>query len=201
MPADNKSEDRRVRRTRRKICEAFISLLMQKDISQITVKELSAQADINRKTFYMYFSGIDELVCDLENNLVDNFIDIFNHFSFLDESFDALLFFESLNRIIRKDIALYRRINEIGLLPRLISRIKDAIIEIFMKQSNLNFSQSKERYILYAEYAASGILSMYARWFSDDSQITLEELTKTAGEITFYGFQSILKKIDVEKKQ
>ena len=43
--------DRRVQRTQKNIRNALSSLLSEKELSQITVKELSDKADINRKTF------------------------------------------------------------------------------------------------------------------------------------------------------
>lgn len=194
-----KNGDRRIERTKRNIREAFTSLLMEKDLSNITVKEISERADINRKTFYMYFSNIDDIVDDMEKNLVDKFIKVINGFTFSDPSFDPYAFFESLNSVISENIELYRRLNAIGMLPGLISHVKDIMIDIFMQQYNLNYSDNSERYTLYAEYAASGILSMYAKWFSMNSDITLEELTKTAGELTIYGFKSLLNNIKDNK--
>ena len=44
--------DRRVRKTRLKLNESLMILIKDKNINQITVKELTDLADINRKTFY-----------------------------------------------------------------------------------------------------------------------------------------------------
>ena len=37
---------------------------------------------------------------------------------------------------------------------------------------------------LYAEYVASGIVSMYIEWFHSDNSVSLEELAKAASDIT-----------------
>ena len=58
MTSQPKTTDRRVLRTKKNIRQAFLHLLSEKSLSQITVKELSDLADINRKTFYMYYSNI-----------------------------------------------------------------------------------------------------------------------------------------------
>ena len=55
MNLPEKPTDRRVLRTKKNIRQAFLHLLSEKSLSQITVKELSDLADINRKTFYMYY--------------------------------------------------------------------------------------------------------------------------------------------------
>ena len=44
--------DRRIQKTKKAIYEALIDLMRKKKLSSITVTELSAAADINRKTFY-----------------------------------------------------------------------------------------------------------------------------------------------------
>ena len=42
--------DRRVVKTKRAIKEAFAKLLTQKDINDITISDIAAEANINRKT-------------------------------------------------------------------------------------------------------------------------------------------------------
>ena len=50
--------DKRVMKTRRAIHSAMTSLLKVKPIEEITVTELSDAAEINRKTFYNYYSSV-----------------------------------------------------------------------------------------------------------------------------------------------
>ena len=184
--------DRRVLRTKKNIRQAFLYLLSEKSLSQITVKELSDLADINRKTFYMYYSNIEDIFAELEDELVLKLVHVFEKELFENETFDSYSFFESLNLAIQEDIELYRTLNHADLLPHLIQRAKNALIEVFFRKYNISADSDNERYILYAEYAASGILSMYTKWFSRDFHMSLEELTRTAAEITLYGLQHLL---------
>ena len=187
-----KPTDRRVLRTKKNIRQAFLHLLSEKSLSQITVKELSNLADINRKTFYMYYSNIEDILEELEDELVLKLVHVFEKELFQKEMFDSYSFFENLNHTIQKDIDLYRILNHSDLLPHLIQRAKNALIEVFFRKYNISADSDNERYILYAEYAASGILSMYTKWFSRDFHMSLEELTRTAAEITLYGLQHLL---------
>ena len=192
MNLPEKPTDRRVLRTKKNIRQAFLHLLSEKSLSQITVKELSDLADINRKTFYMYYSNIEEILSELEDELVLKLVHVFEKELFQKEMFDSYSFFENLNRTIQEDIGLYRILNHSDLLPHLIQRAKNALIEVFFRKYNISADSDNERYILYAEYAASGILSMYTKWFSRDFHMSLEELTRTAAEITLYGLQHLL---------
>lgn len=192
MNLPEKPTDRRVLRTKKNIRQAFLHLLSEKSLSQITVKELSNLADINRKTFYMYYSNIEDIFAELEDELVLKLVYVFEKELFQKEMFDSYSFFENLNRTIQEDIGLYRILNHSDLLPHLIQRAKNALIEVFFRKYNISADSDNERYILYAEYAASGILSMYTKWFSRDFHMSLEELTRTAAEITLYGLQHLL---------
>lgn len=57
--------DRRQRKTREAIFNAFCDLLSKKHYSQITVGEIIARADVGRATFYAHFATKDFLLKEL----------------------------------------------------------------------------------------------------------------------------------------
>ena len=50
-----KKEDPRFIRTRKLIMEAFMSLVLEKEFKDITIKDITQRATINRATFYYHF--------------------------------------------------------------------------------------------------------------------------------------------------
>lgn len=54
--------DRRKRYTRKVLKESLISLLKDKPISSVTVKEICELADINRSTFYTHYNDQFDLL-------------------------------------------------------------------------------------------------------------------------------------------
>ena len=62
-------EDRRVRRTKERLRQALTQLLLEKDIHDITVRELTDLADVNRGTFYTHYKDIYDLLEQTENAL------------------------------------------------------------------------------------------------------------------------------------
>lgn len=57
-----KNEDPRVARTRRLILDSFIRISERKDFNEITVKNITEEAMINRATFYYHFHDIYDLL-------------------------------------------------------------------------------------------------------------------------------------------
>ena len=57
-----KGEDRRVRRTKRRLHEAFRALVVEKGYDAMTVQDLLDRADVGRATFYTHFAGKQDLL-------------------------------------------------------------------------------------------------------------------------------------------
>lgn len=71
--------DRRQRKTREAIFSAFLSLLSQKDLGQITVGEIIQEADVGRATFYAHFPTKDFLLKELCEDLFCHIFDGTDH--------------------------------------------------------------------------------------------------------------------------
>ena len=59
---ENTKTDPRVLRTRKLIMDAFIELSSQKEFKDITIKDITTEAMINRATFYYHFEDIYDLL-------------------------------------------------------------------------------------------------------------------------------------------
>lgn len=70
-----KKVDRRVLKTRKALFEAFDRLLCTKDYDKITISELAREADIDRKTFYLHYSSIDDMIDDKVDAMVAEILD------------------------------------------------------------------------------------------------------------------------------
>lgn len=79
----NKSE-----RTRTRIINTYLDLMLQKKWDKITVKEICTNCSITRSTFYQYFSDIYDLLEALEADLLDELSQQYN--SVIDSKFAAI---------------------------------------------------------------------------------------------------------------
>ena len=67
--------DRRQRKTREAIFDAFTRLLAHKDFAQITVGQIIEQADVGRATFYAHFETKDYLLKEFCEDLFCHIFD------------------------------------------------------------------------------------------------------------------------------
>lgn len=187
--------DKRVTRTKKCIQDTFISLLMVHDVKKITVKQLADAAGINRKTFYTYYTDIEDLFLRLLHSMVGKLAAEFRKFDLTSPDFSSLALFDSLQKVVSQDMPLYRRLNELHAIPQLEILLKNIIVDIFNEHYENSFGLDCAEYTLYVEYFISGILSMYIRWLNDDSGISLEQMSEMASNVVLSGFAPILEKL------
>lgn len=88
--------DRRQRKTRKSIYEAFESLMMQEHYASVTVAQIIQRADIGRSTFYAHFETKDELLNQMCAEMFDHIFEGVNeqcttHFGLQTTSLNGVL--------------------------------------------------------------------------------------------------------------
>lgn len=63
-----RSADKRVQMTKRLLAEELVRCASDRDLGEISVKELCENAGVSRVTFYKYYKSIDELLAETARN-------------------------------------------------------------------------------------------------------------------------------------
>ena len=71
-------DNRSVRNTKRKLRSGLITLLSEKPLNEISVKELTDSVDVNRGTFYFHYSDIYDMLSKIEDEVFERFDSILN---------------------------------------------------------------------------------------------------------------------------
>ena len=67
--------DRRVRRTRVRLRDALIQLILEKGYDNVTIQEITETADLSRATFYLHYQDKDELLAVSLEAMFDELVD------------------------------------------------------------------------------------------------------------------------------
>lgn len=67
MPRKNSPEkvDPRVRRTRRLLRDALVSLILEKDFASLSIKEITERAEVAYITFFRHYESLDQLLMEV----------------------------------------------------------------------------------------------------------------------------------------
>ncbi len=63
--------------TVQKLHQAMIRLLENQEYEKISVAGIAKEADLNRTTFYLFYSSKEELIYDICDTFLDEYIEIF----------------------------------------------------------------------------------------------------------------------------
>lgn len=140
-------QDRRVKRTRKSIFDALVELLLEKDIGNITVRELCEKADVNKSTFYLHFMDIYDCKDTWAAELLE---DVFSKISLI--SYDELLskpeyYLNTFLDFFEKDIDFYERLLNSPLESKAVNIFKDKVTEIVLQSNNLTLQGDFEKVI------------------------------------------------------
>ncbi len=175
-------ENRSVRNTRRRLREALLRLLEQKPLHEISVKELTELADVNRGTFYFHYQDIFDLLVSMEDT-----------------------FFEQLDRTLSENPvhgggvypylhAIFSFLGEnrdfcrIMLGPhgdmQFVDRVKQRVdAQCSFIWQLLAPETDPQRYAMYNAFIINGCIGLLQEWLSGRSGLTEASVTELAATI------------------
>ena len=185
-----KTEDLRVRKTREAIHNTFNSMICEMDYDQITIKELTERAQINRKTFYLHYNSLDDLLAELQDEIAENFIKRKVSYGSMKDIRDLIrLFFEHAANMP----LLHERLMCSGSYQPVWEKINRRIMD-YRRETNRGIFGLDEyaESLVFAFYGANSTL-LYRQWVADGKKLSLEELIETATKLICYGMSSVVK--------
>jgi AcrR family transcriptional regulator len=61
-PVSMQKDDARVRRTRMQLGTAFLNLILEKPVAEVTVQDVLDRSGVGRSTFYLHYRDVDDLL-------------------------------------------------------------------------------------------------------------------------------------------
>ena len=190
LKENEKKEDLRVIKTKEIIRNTFKNMILEMDYDYITIKELTERAKINRKTFYLHYESLDDLLLEIQNSIANNFIEKQVSYTNLEDMKYLIgLFFESANKN-----PLDERILCSGSYRNISDRIYKKVMD-YRKKTNRGAFSNNEAYenIIFAYYGANSAI-IYRQWVADGKKLSLEEVKELAIKLVCHGLESIMKK-------
>ncbi len=178
--------DRRIIRTKKAIRSALLRLMLEKDGEKITIKDIAAHADVDRKTVYNYYTGVSDIIEEIENELIHSFE---AETLLLVGTTDTEEFFKMITRLIQKDFELYELImkaNNSTFVEKIVVFLREWV-QMALNQSG---RYPAEKISLAAEFITAGMYCAYRSWFASDRRQPLEEFSLELCKLMMKGLLS-----------
>lgn len=163
-------ENQRVRLTKKMLKDSFLNLFKKKNIQKISIKEICDLAQINRSTFYKYYSTEYDLLKDIENEhllamqeflkLTDSNLAILKILKYIDQNADFFkLILDTLKNIDFLD----------QLLPVCFSKMN--YVDKFEKYKTTTEQEYMFQFLIY------GCINVIKKWLFNERRESLQEMT------------------------
>ena len=159
------SEDRRVRRTKKAMTDALAELLLQKPLKNISVREISDMADINRGTFYLHYRDVYDMVEQIQNEIFEKFneiVDSHETSTGVNELFPLLVeLFNLLSEYSKLAKVLISKNGDAAFVDRLKSVIRE---KCFVNVQRLIGIKSDDEFNYFYHYIVLGCIGIFDAW-------------------------------------
>lgn len=175
------NEDRRVRKTKKVLRESLAELLAEKNIQNISIRELTDKADVHRSTFYANFTDIYDLYNHVEDTVIYELREIFMNVHDLNSTQCIGLLFQYISTNKQTSRLILGNNVSTTFLHRVSALFKDLCIAHWCATYSLNVSNDKLN--VYAHFLFSGYLGVIGEWILSDFTSSEDELMDIISEI------------------
>ncbi len=184
--------DRRIERTKNAIQDAYFALLLSGKPGRITISEVARRANIDRKTFYLHYESLEDILREFARERVEEIItkarqEDLNHLS---KSVPSI--FEMLNKLVEDNLPFFRFIARHKEYDFFFDRIKDMLVNEIVTNYQTCFGYPEEELSVYAEFYIAGIISVYTKWIRENQTIPKDKLAVLVSRMTYGGLQTLL---------
>jgi len=171
-------KDRRSVRTDKAIREAFLTLLVNKSVNNITVTEISELADIGRGTFYLHYKDPYDLLERIEDEVVDGIEkSIQQPYS---ENSEA-----GLMECVEKSAEYMNRYTDLCkalLSSKEYAQFMGKLVRLFTRLISPKVEQ-QEFQRFHTAFLVSGAIGMLIAWITSDVEMVPKEVARTVADI------------------
>lgn len=166
--------------TRKMIREVFIKMLNEHPLNKITVKDIATACDINRNTFYYYYTDIYALLSEIFQTELQTVIDEYNDTLSWEESFILAARFALENKT-----AIYHVYNSMQReeLVNYIYNVSGNVMIRYVEKVSDGISASSRDRKLIASFYQCALTEMVLRWIAAGMKEDPDTIVRQIGQL------------------
>lgn len=175
--------DSRPIKTKKSIKQAFLILLKEKDISNITISELAACAEVSRKTFYLHYKDISEILEDVKTDLQGLFENSLMKDRRVGFRIRMLNFVNNIVQKVNMDEDYYSLMASSSYAKVIFNPLEDKLKEEFLYALDTETKLDKPKKECLVDFMIGGIINSILKWAKNPDGISNEEQASILFEI------------------
>ncbi len=180
MPAQKRrvnNTDRRVKRTKKALHDALLKLLETKTINEISVTELTSLADVNRATFYFYYTDLIDMLRQVQNEAYETVKKVVNKSSnSLNTAEGFAEYAERLLTFCKENESLCRFIINNDVNNQLYTYIRNLILANVPNSKETFDEKNPARYL--SNYVLTAMIGVMVDWMDEGMIVSPGELAE-----------------------
>lgn len=177
-------EDRRIRRTKRLLRQALAELMNEKEFKDITVKEITERADLNRGTFYFHYTDTYDLREKIENELSDSFREVLSSYHPTPEDYAMRQMLERAVGFVEENKFLIRTLFNSNSGEGLQTKFMAVIEQIIVQAAAQNYPQKNRLLNKYrCRFLSYGTIGCMHMWLQAEGNLTGRALVDALDEM------------------
>lgn len=168
--------DKRAQRTEKAIQEAFERLITTMPLAEITVTRLTQEADINRKTFYLHYTSIEDLLNGRVDYIADQMVSILALKPLKNIYSDPGFFFDQYSQLVLNHHSVARALTSSNEYAPYLRKIGDKIADSLTVQVKQSFPMSDKDATVVAYFLIHNTLSLFQLYLQNPDTMTISDL-------------------------
>lgn len=177
-------QDRRIRKTQRLLKESLLELMEKKDFKNISVKDITDLADLNRGTFYLHYADTYSLLQEMETDvlkdfqyMVNSYRDVFKKDSLLPVVIPIIQYIEENKKICK---ILFENSSSNDFVNRFHTLVLKNGTAIIKEQYPGAKDDTLSYYLEFITYGLTGVLK---QWLNTDMKEQKEEVAEFVDKV------------------
>ncbi len=186
------NNDLRIQRTKKILKDTFNEMIVTTDFEKITIKDLCDKAMINRRTFYLHYSSIEDILEDFISDYTHEYYDLIKDFNPIEEV-DELV--KSYFTYSEEKGMMFERINTSPNFEYIRLRMIQKVEDYALSDNNFHMLKKFDEISqnLIHSFINWSCVGLYREWVKNGRRLPMDEAIKLSANLIKNGLKATVK--------
>ena len=185
--------DRRIEKTSKATETAYCELLSEKKNDRITITELADRANIDRKTFYLHYNSVDDVIDRHSRATVARIMAELENKGFFNDVLDVSVFFETVLAVREEELQEFEVLQDPEITALAWRHAENNLKDMLSDIAYRFFDEPDPEMELSIKFYTAGIMSIFVSYIRQEIDIDPHELVRILSDLTENGISNKLK--------